>query len=123
MGSVLLRCSFMPRHASEGDSEPNVTSTETFGTSFRRGLFVGLSNPKMVAFFLGLFAPVTNDAMPPIMNLLVLGRLILIDLIYHQTLARVSAAGRGVIHETGKSFEVLIGGCMVAFGCGLIIRA
>ncbi|WP_416208046.1 LysE family translocator [Chelativorans sp. M5D2P16] len=57
IGVTLLRASLSRETCSVGEHEPIIRGLERPAASFQRGLFVGLGNPKMAAFFLGLFAP------------------------------------------------------------------
>lgn len=123
IGISLLRSSFSRSSGFGGASRQGLRDKESLSRSFRRGLLVGLGNPKMAAFFLGLFAPALSGAMPSVARLAVLGGLILIDLLYHQMLAVIAAKGSGVVGRAGRWFDAAVGGCMTAFGCALIARS
>ncbi|MFE3838707.1 LysE family translocator [Pseudogemmobacter sonorensis] len=123
MGIALLRTSLAPSNLPGRVSGASAESRESLRKTFRRGLLVGLGNPKMAAFFLGLLAPAMAGDLSLTARLLVLGCVILIDLIYHQSLAWIAAKGRGMAGHTGKWFDVIVGGSMVAFGGFMIARS
>ena len=123
IGVALVRASLAPKIGLTKDCEPAVGDAESFGVSFRRGLLVGLGNPKMAAFFLGLLAPAMAGDFSLATRLIVLGGVILIDLLYHQLLALVVARGRGIVGRAGRWFDAAVGGCMTAFGFALIARS
>lgn len=123
MGLALLHASLATNSRSGGAPGAATECGESPGLSFRKGLLVGLGNPKMAAFFLGLLAPAMAENLSLTARLLVLGGVILIDLIYHQSLAWVVAKGRGVVGQARKWFDAAVGGSMVAFGGIMIARS
>lgn len=55
------------------------------------GFAVTIGNPKMAAFFFGLFAPIAGQAAPINAHLAALIGIVLVDFIYHQTLVQLAA--------------------------------
>jgi threonine/homoserine/homoserine lactone efflux protein len=123
MGIVLLRDSLAPNSPANGEPSAAAKLWESPAISFRRGLLTGLGNPKMAAFFLGLLAPTISGDFSLFARLFILGGVILIDLIYHQSLAWVAARGRTVAGQAGRWFDTAVGGSMVAFGGLMIARS
>ncbi|MGJ8482236.1 LysE family transporter [Sphingobium cupriresistens] len=64
-------------------------------STWRQGLLNGfavtIGNPKMAAFFFGLFAPIAGQAAPINAHLAALIGIVLVDFIYHQTLVQLAA--------------------------------
>jgi threonine/homoserine/homoserine lactone efflux protein len=123
MGFALLRSSFAPRNQLDSVTNTLRESRESPRMCFRRGLLVGLSNPKMAAFFLGLLGPAMALDLSLTAQLVVLGGVILIDFAYHQSLAWVMAKGRGMVRDSGRWFEFTVGGSLIAFGGFMITRS
>lgn len=123
MGLVLLRATIAQRVGSAGMHGPAAKARESLRASFRRGLLVGLGNPKLAAFFLGLLAPAMGADLPIWARLVVVAGVIIIDLFYHQLLAIVVSKGRAVLGRAGRWFDAAVGGCLAAFGGALIIQA
>ena len=123
MGIALMRASLSPGSLPGRVSGAWVEFEESPRMAFRRGLFVGLGNPKMATFFLGLLAPAMAGNLSLTARLLVLGGIILIDLIYHQSLAWVAAKGRRMASHVGKWCDAALGGSMAAFGGFMIARS
>jgi threonine efflux protein len=123
IGASLLISVFSRKSFSGDVTTELATIPDTRWIAFRQAVIVGLGNPKMAVFFISLFAPTMSEAMPLGARLAVLFGIILIDLVYHQLLAHIIARGAGVARAAGKWFDALVGGCMTAFGIGLIVRA
>lgn len=123
IGVSLLRTSLATKNPSRIGSGAAMECRESPQISFRRGFLVGLGNPKMAAFFTGLLAPAMAGDMSMAARLIVLAGVILIDLIYHQSLAWVTAKGRGMATHAGKWFDAAVGSSMVAFGGFMIARS
>jgi threonine/homoserine/homoserine lactone efflux protein len=93
--------------------------------TFSKALLVSLGNPKMAAFFFGLFAPLVDPSHSADARLLVLGGVVLIDLIYHQVLATILvllAASRPA-KAAQRRLDALVGALMTAFGLRLLVEA
>lgn len=123
MGVALLRASLVPSSLLGRVSSVSAEFGESPRMAFRRGLLVGLGNPKMATFFVGLLAPAMAGDLSLSTRLLVLGGVILIDLIYHQSLAWVAAKGRRMASHVGKWCDATLGGSMAAFGGFMIARS
>jgi threonine/homoserine/homoserine lactone efflux protein len=98
---------------------PSLTRT------FSKGLLVSLGNPKMAAFFFGLFAPVVSPSYSPDARLFVLCGVVLIDLLYHQALATllVLVAASRPVKRTQRWLDAFVGSLMTTFGIGLLVEA
>jgi threonine/homoserine/homoserine lactone efflux protein len=92
---------------------------------FSKALLVSLGNPKMAAFFLGLFAPVVSPSYSTDARLFVLCGVVLIDLVYHQALATVLVllAASRPMKGAQRWLDALVGTLMTAFGVGLLVDA
>lgn len=123
LGVSLLASVFSAKTAPGMIVGGHVQPTETWGGSFRRGAYVSLGNPKMAAFFIGLFAPVMTDTIYLSAKLGLLCGIVLIDLLYHQLFAHIAAKGAGLAKIAGRWFDAVVGGFMTAFGIGLIMNA
>jgi threonine/homoserine/homoserine lactone efflux protein len=90
-----------------------------------KAFLVSLSNPKMAAFFFGLFAPFVGLTYSSDGRLLVLCGVVLIDLAYHQALANglaVLGASKPA-KQAGRWLDALTGTLMTAFGFRLLVEA
>lgn len=96
---------------------------ETALVSFRKGLFISLGNPKIAAFFGGLFAPALSVNTSTASSLVLFIGVVLIDLFYHQFLAWSFTAGRHSLKRLGRAFDMAVAGCLSVFGLGLIVHA
>jgi threonine/homoserine/homoserine lactone efflux protein len=97
----------------------------SLGRVFGKALLVSLGNPKMAAFFFGLFAPVVSPSYSTDARLFVLCGVVLIDLVYHQALATVLVlvtASRPV-KGARRWLDGLVGTLMTAFGIRLLVDA
>ena len=90
-----------------------------------KAFLVAASNPKMAVFFLGLFAPAAGLQTDPSARCIILVGIVVIDLCYHQTLARfVATASRSkMARNVHRWLDVAAGGAMATFGGGLMIQA
>lgn len=96
---------------------------ESLIVSFRRALIVGLGNPKLAAFFLGLFSPAIGASMPASARLIVLLGIFVLDLVYHQTAAQLAARGRGLAGRFGRWIGMSLGGGLTILGFAIVARA
>lgn len=111
-----------PESPSLGISAPD---RATLGRSFLRGFAVTIGNPKLMAFFFGLFAPLAGASTQVGERLAVLSGVLLVDLIYHQTLVQlINLAGRSSpARRLRRSLDAIAGTLMAAFGIGLMSKA
>ncbi len=88
------------------------------------GFAVTIGNPKMAAFFFGLFAPIAGQAAPINAHLAALIGIVLVDFIYHQTLVQLAAiaAQSGPAKYLQRWFDAIAGTLMAAFGIGLLCK-
>lgn len=111
----------------QGHSKPvEVTAPEMRESpfvSFRRALIVGLGNPKLAAFFLGLFSPAISASMPASARVIVLLGIFVLDLAYHQSAAQIAARGRGLAGRFGRWISFSLGGGLTVLGFTIISRA
>lgn len=123
MGTALLKRSIRRDRSVAGPGRGAAAPTEGPAASFRRALLVGLANPKMAAFFLGLLAPAMGGDHSLTTRLLVLSGIVVIDLIYHQAVAWIAGKGRAAVGGLGRWFGVAVGGSMITFGGIMIAKA
>lgn len=92
--------------------------------NFGKAFLVSLGNPKIAAFFFGLFAPLVGPSNSADTRLFVLCGVVLIDLAYHQALANglaVLVASKPV-KQAGRWLDALTGTLMTAFGLRLLVE-
>lgn len=122
LGYSLLRHAMTARSETERAEGGERNQTPPY-QSFRNAFLVGLGNPKMIAFFTGLLAPALAADLPVWTKSAVVVGIVLIDLLYHQTLALATAKGSGLFSRLGRGFDTLAGGAMMLFGFHLIQKA
>lgn len=90
-----------------------------------RGFAVTIGNPKMAAFFFGLFAPMASQAVPAAVRLMVLVGIVLVDLTYHQALVQLVSitAESAPARHLRRWLDAIAGTLMAAFGIGLLSKA
>jgi len=100
-------------------------NAESLTKIFIRAMFVSLGNPKIAAFFFGIFATVTDEASLVTAKIILLAGVIVIDLVYHQILANLMALekARQCIKKLGKKVDALLGSLMAFFGIRLVASA
>ena len=127
LGLALLRSGLLGRATANEMKQVAGAGHESHVSSFRRALIIaliiGLGNPKLAAFFLGLFSPAIGQSMPLVSRVIILAGIIMIDLVYHQIVAQVAARGKGVIGRFDRCGRVVLGGCMSVLGTTIVARA
>jgi RhtB (resistance to homoserine/threonine) family protein len=93
-----------------------------FWRAYRQGLVANLANPKVVAFFIGLFATVITPDMPGWARVTVLVGVTAVDAAWHLTLATLFSASRaqGLYRRFGRWIDRAFGTLLVAVGARLI---
>ncbi|PHM73104.1 LysE family translocator [Xenorhabdus kozodoii] len=133
LGIMLIRLHIKNQHNTvtvDVNTETENRKSQTFEfhqstrKAFLKGFYVSIGNPKMAAFFFGLFAPVSGNPNNLGIQFTILIGVIIIDLIYHQALARlISLASRSFARTPiRKWLDAVVGGLMVIFGIGLLLN-
>jgi RhtB (resistance to homoserine/threonine) family protein len=93
--------------------------------AYRQGVIANLANPKVVAFFIGLFATVITPGMPIWARIAVLAGITLIDAAWHLALATLFSASKaqGIYRRFGRWIDRLFGGLLIVVGARLILTA
>ena len=91
---------------------------------FAKSMFVSLGNPKIAAFFFGLFATLASVAHLTSARVVLLIGVVAIDLIYHQCLANILAleGSRRTMQRIGRQLDAVVGTLLTVFGLRLIIQ-
>ncbi len=92
---------------------------------FAKALFVCLGNPKVAAFFFGLFATLADAAHLMSARVCLLIGVVMIDFVYHQVLANVLAldGARRTMQRIGRKLDAAVGTLLTVFGTKLITEA
>lgn len=107
----------------EGTTEPDIEAQEArFDVAFWKGLWVNLSNPKGIAFFLVLYAPLISGASLPF-KFTVLGTCFLLELIWFGFLILLSMLPfvRRVFYAHSAVFDLVMAGVMFFLGGGILL--
>lgn len=90
--------------------------------AYRQGLIANLANPKVVAFFIGLFASVITPGLPVWARLAVLVGVTAVDAAWHLALATLFSASKaqGLYRRFGRWLDRLFGGLLIVVGARLI---
>ncbi|WP_338884092.1 LysE family translocator [Xenorhabdus sp. TH1] len=134
LGFILIHTHIKNQHKAvvtvEMDMKTKNRQFQTFGfhqsisKAFLKGFYVSIGNPKMAAFFFGLFAPAAGNPDNLGAQLIILVGVIIIDLAYHQALARLTSLASSSFSRISikKWLDVVVGGLMVIFGIGLLLN-
>jgi threonine efflux protein len=124
LGAKTLRAALWRSNAPARVERP-VSERHSIARTFGKALLVSLGNPKMAAFFFGLFAPVVGLGYTTDKRMFVLCGVILIDLIYHQALAAalILVGASGPFRRARRWLDGLVGALMMVFGLGLLVDA
>jgi threonine/homoserine/homoserine lactone efflux protein len=123
LGCTMVRSGLIARADAKSIETPSAVAPESPFASFRRALVIGFGNPKLAAFFLGLFSPAIGPSMPVSARLIVLLGIFAIDLAYHQLLAQLASRGRGLVGRFGRWAGIVFGGGVAMLGVGIAARA
>lgn len=122
-----IRSSKSSRKETDKDefSGENHSLPRSVGKAFSQAFFVSMGNPKIVLFFVGLFAPIAGNATRFEASLALLLGVALIDLVYHQTLALGTTLASRVtgVKGRGKWLDTVAGILMTLFGRRLLMGA
>ena len=93
--------------------------------AYRQGLITNLANPKVAAFFVGLFATVISPAMEDWARIAVLVGVTAVDVAWHVVLATAFSASRAqaVYRRFGRWIDRAFGALLIAVGAKLIWEA
>jgi len=93
--------------------------------AYRQGLITNLANPKVAAFFVGLFATVISPDMENWARIAVLVGVTAVDVAWHVVLATAFSAARAqaVYRRFGRWIDRAFGTLLIAVGAKLILEA
>lgn len=93
--------------------------------AYRQGLVTNLANPKVAAFFVGLFATVISPDMEGWARLAVLAGVTTVDVAWHVALASALSASRAqrLYRRFGGWFDRLFGTLLIVVGAKLVLEA
>jgi len=107
--------------AGDGDSRPRSLSTLH---GLRTGMLAHLSNPKSIAFFIGLYAAAIPPGTPPWAKAAILAGGFVLEIAWYGlvTAALSSPPARRVYDRIGRWIERAIGAVLAAFGLRLMME-
>ena len=114
----------MPMQADPSSADPARSGLTDALRGFRTGMAVNLSNPKGIAFFVGLYAV----AVPPGTTLwtkaTILAASFAIEVLWHGAVIALLSTGRarGVYARLGVAIERALGGLLALFGVRLVVE-